>query len=85
MPISEQIVGVHRNVRTYLAALAGEKRAVIRIRFGGSITLDNAYEILGLAYIADVLINVASLKTADFDAVLESVPAPAEGHCQHPA
>ena len=84
MPTSEQIAGVHRNVRTYLAALAGEKRAAIRILYGGSITSDNAYEILGLIYVADVLIDVASLKAADFDVVLESVPAPEERHCQHP-
>ena len=84
MPTSEQIAEVHRHVRTCLTALAGEEGAAIRILYGGSVTSDNAHEILGLADVDGVLIGGASLKAADFDAVLKSVPAPAEGPRQHP-
>ena len=77
MPTSEQIAQVHRHVRACLEGLAGDEGAEIRILYGGSVTSDNSSAILGLANVDGVLIGGASLKAADFDAVLRSVPAPA--------
>ncbi len=74
VPTSAQIEEVHRHVRTCLTALAGAAGADIRILYGGSVTSDNAHEILGLADVGGVLIGGASLKAADFDAVLRRLP-----------
>jgi triosephosphate isomerase len=54
--------------------LAGTAGAEMRILYGGSVTSDNAHEILGLANVDGVLIGGASLLAADFDAVLRTLP-----------
>ena len=74
VPTSDQIVEVHRGVRSSLMALAGAAGAGIRILYGGSVTADNANEVLGLAEVGGVLIGGASLLAVDFDAVLRCVP-----------
>ena len=74
MPTADQIAEMHRHVRTCLTALAGAAGAGIRILYGGSVTADNANEVLGLADVGGVLIGGASLLAADFDAVLRCVP-----------
>jgi triosephosphate isomerase len=53
-------------------ALVGAAGAGMRILYGGSVTSDNAHEILGLANVDGVLIGWARLLAADFDAVLQS-------------
>ena len=73
VPTSDQIAEVHRDVRASLMALAGAAGAGIRILYGGSVTADNANEVLGLAEVGGVLIGGASLLAADFDAVLRCV------------
>ena len=75
VPTADQIVEVHRHLRTCLTAIAGDAGAAIRILYGGSVTSDNAHEILGLDDVGGVLIGGASLLAADFDAVLRCVPA----------
>ena len=74
VPTADQIAEMHRHVRTCLTALAGAAGAGIRILYGGSVTADNANEVLGLADVGGVLIGGASLLAADFDAVLRCVP-----------
>jgi triosephosphate isomerase len=49
----------------------------MRILYGGSVTSDNAHEILGSANVNGVLIGGASLLAASFDAVLRTLPAQA--------
>lgn len=83
VPTSAQIEEVHRHLRTCLTALAGSAGADIRILYGGSVTSDNALEILGLADVGGVLIGGASLKAADFDAVLRKVPDRAQSGRGH--
>lgn len=74
VPSSDQIVEVHRHVRACLVALAGAAGTAIRILYGGSVTADNAKEVLGLPNVGGVLIGGASLLAVDFDAVLRCVP-----------
>ena len=78
VPTSAEIAEVHRHIRTCLIAQAGTTAgAEIRILYGGSVTSDNAEEILHLPDVGGVLIGGASLKAADFDAVLKGLPAQA--------
>lgn len=74
VPTADQIAEVHRHVRTGLTTLAGAAGAGIRILYGGSVTADNAREVLELDDVGGVLIGGASLLAADFDAVLRCVP-----------
>ncbi len=74
VPAADQIAEVHRHVRTCLTTLAGAAGARIRILYGGSVTADNAREVLELDDVGGVLIGGASLLAADFDAVLRCVP-----------
>ena len=64
--------------------LEGAAGAGMRILYGGSVTSENAQETLGLADGDVVLIGGASLKAANCDAVLRSVPAQSEGPRRHP-
>lgn len=74
VPTPDQIGNVHRHIRKCLVELAGAAGVEMRILYGGSVTSDNAHEILGLANVDGVLIGGASLLAANFDAVLRSVP-----------
>ena len=74
VPTAEQIAEVHHHLRACLTALAGEEGAGIRILYGGSVTAENADEVLGLADVGGVRIGGASLLAVDFDAVLRCVP-----------
>ena len=74
VPTADQIAEVHQHLRTCLVALAGAAGAGIRILYGGSVTPDNASEVLGVDEVGGVLIGGASLKAVDFDAVLRCVP-----------
>ena len=74
VPTPDQITEVHRHIRHCLLQIAGAAGRRMRILYGGSVTADNAHEILGLADVDGVLIGGASLLAADFDAVLRSVP-----------
>jgi len=74
VPTSDQITEVHRHLRACLLTLAGAAGAGVRILYGGSVTADNASEVLGLPEVGGVLIGGASLLAADFDAVLRCVP-----------
>jgi triosephosphate isomerase len=72
-PTSAEISEVHQHIRSCLTACAGPIGTEIRILFGGSVTSENANEILSLPNVGGVLIGGASLKAADFDAVLRSL------------
>ncbi len=74
VPTADQIAEMHRHLRTCLMKLAGAVGAGIRILYGGSVTAENANEVLGLAEVGGVLIGGASLLGADFNAVLRCVP-----------
>jgi len=73
VPTHDQIAQVHGHIRKCLMELAGTAGAEMRILYGGSVTSDNAHEILGLANVDGVLIGGASLLAVDFDAVLRTL------------
>jgi triosephosphate isomerase len=77
-PTSAEICEVHEHIRNCLTARIGRKGAEIRILYGGSVTSDNVEEILSLPDVGGVLIGGASLKAADFDAVLRTIRARAD-------
>ena len=45
----------------------------IAVLYGGSVTSQNAHEILAIPNVNGVLVGGASLKTADFTAICENV------------
>jgi triosephosphate isomerase len=77
-PTSAEISEVHQHIRNCLTGRIGPKGAEIRILYGGSVTSNNAKEILSLPDVGGVLIGGASLKAADFDAVLRTIRARAD-------
>lgn len=74
VPTADQISEMHRHLRASLILLAGSAGADIRILYGGSVTADNANEILGLPDVGGVLVGGASLLAADFDAIICCLP-----------
>ena len=78
-PTLAEISEMHRHIRSCLTACAGPMGAENRILFGGSVTSENADEILSLPNVGGVLIGGASLKADSFDAVLKALQAQAEG------
>ena len=76
IPSANQITDMHRHLRASLMGFVGSSGADVRILYGGSVTADNATEILGLANVNGVLIGGASLLATDFDAVLRCLPDP---------
>jgi triosephosphate isomerase len=80
VPAPRDIAEMHRHIRSCLTTLAGPSGAAIRILYGGSVTAENAGEVLALAEVGGVLIGGASLLAKDFDAVLRCVPEPQLAH-----
>jgi triosephosphate isomerase len=77
VPTPAEIAEMHVHIRSCLITLAGPDGANIRILYGGSVTSDNAAAILASRDVDGVLIGGASLKSADFDAVLRTLPGDA--------
>jgi triosephosphate isomerase len=77
MPTSEEIIEVHAHIRRSLAARLGTEGRKVRILYGGSVKPSNARTILVLLEVGRVLVGGASLKAADFNAIVGAVPATA--------
>ncbi|MDQ2736379.1 MAG: triose-phosphate isomerase, partial [Pseudomonadota bacterium] len=77
MSTSEEIIEVHAHIRKSLAARLGPEGRKVRILYGGSVKPSNARTILALPEVGGVLVGGASLKGADFNAVVGAVPATA--------
>jgi triosephosphate isomerase len=73
MPTPQEIVEVHAHVRKCLTARLGTEGMKVRILYGGSVNPSNARAILALPEVGGVLVGGASLKAADFEAILKSV------------
>jgi triosephosphate isomerase len=73
MPTPEEITEVHAHIRARLAAHLGPDGNTVRILYGGSVKPDNAHAILALPDVGGVLVGGASLKAADFEAIVGSV------------
>jgi len=68
----EQAQDVHRHIRGVLEALDADVAANVQILYGGSVKGDNAAGLFGRPDIDGGLIGGASLKAADFLAIVEA-------------
>jgi triosephosphate isomerase len=70
---SRQAQEVHTHIRQLLGGLWGaEAAAQVRIQYGGSVKADNAAELLSQPDIDGALVGGASLKVADFAAIVKA-------------
>jgi triosephosphate isomerase len=74
-PTGPQIAEMHAGIRDALAKRFGAEGAGVRILYGGSVKPDNAKDILGIANVDGALIGGASLKAADFQAIVRAAPS----------
>ena len=74
---SEQIIKVRAHMRKSLAARMSAEGDKVRILYGGSVKADNARTILALPEVGGVLVGGASVKAADFNAIIRFVPVTA--------
>ena len=71
-PTSDEIVAAHAALREALIECAGSAGRTAPILYGGSVKPDNAAEILKLAEVGGALVGGASLKAADFLAIIRA-------------
>jgi triosephosphate isomerase len=67
---------VHAHIRESLTTRWGAEARKVRILYGGSVNPSNARAILALPEVGGALVGGASLKAADFEAILGAVAAP---------
>ncbi|MCO8146190.1 triose-phosphate isomerase [Rhodovulum tesquicola] len=75
VPTLAQISEVHDFLRTELVARFGEAGHGIRLLYGGSVKPDNAAEIFATSNVDGALVGGASLKAADFSAIIAALEA----------
>ncbi|MFQ5938928.1 MAG: triose-phosphate isomerase [Alphaproteobacteria bacterium] len=73
-PTGAEIAEVHGHIRHRLAAVIGEEAQRTRILYGGSVTSENASEILTTAEVDGALVGTASLEADAFWRISESCP-----------
>jgi triosephosphate isomerase len=71
-PSPDDIKAAHAHIRRRLAERLGPEAEKIRILYGGSVKPANAAEILALPGVDGALVGGASLKAADFLAIIEA-------------
>ncbi|WP_421723656.1 triose-phosphate isomerase [Bauldia sp.] len=69
-PSNDDIQTAHAHIRQRLVATVGNNGAAIRVLYGGSVKPGNADEILPLPDVDGALVGGASLKAADFLAIV---------------
>lgn len=74
-PTPPEIGEIHRAIRETLAERLGEKANDVRILYGGSVGPANAGEIFAVDGVDGALVGRASLKAADFSAIILAHPA----------
>ncbi|THD84422.1 triose-phosphate isomerase [Aliigemmobacter aestuarii] len=74
-PTNAEIAEVHRFMRAELAARFGAEAAGMRLLYGGSVKPSNAAEIFALPDVDGALVGGASLKAADFGAIVAALSA----------
>ena len=72
-PTAADIVAMHAHIRACLVARLGDGAKDMPILYGGSVKPDNAAEILNLPEVGGALVGGASLKAADFLAIIAGV------------
>jgi triosephosphate isomerase len=68
----EQAQEVHAAIRKRLTGQSAELAAVTRVLYGGSVKPDNAAGLLGCPDVDGALVGGASLKVADFAAIIQA-------------
>ncbi len=74
-PTLDEIAEVHALIRETLAERIGQQANGVRILYGGSVSPKNAAEVFGVAGVDGALVGRASLKAADFSAIILAHPA----------
>lgn len=74
-PTLEQIAEVHDFLRAQLVARFGAEGEGMRLLYGGSVKPSNATEIFATSNVDGALVGGASLKAADFGAILSALDA----------
>lgn len=74
-PTLEQIAEVHDFMRSELVGRFGAEGEKIRLLYGGSVKPSNAAEIFATTNVDGALVGGASLKAADFGAILSALDA----------
>jgi triosephosphate isomerase len=63
---------MHGAIRAQLRTLIGAEAEAVRILYGGSVTGDNAAELLGAGEVDGALVGGASLTAAKFVPIIEA-------------
>ena len=74
-PTLAEIAEVHSFLRGRLRGLIGEEAGGVRILYGGSVKPSNATDIFAVPHVDGALVGGASLKAADFGAIVEALSA----------
>ena len=75
-PTIPQIAEVHAFLRARLTGLIGQTEAAgVRLLYGGSVKPSNAAEIFAVPQVDGALVGGASLKAADFGAIIDALSA----------
>lgn len=74
-PTLAEIAEVHSFLRGRLRGLIGEEAEKVRILYGGSVKPSNAADIFAVPHVDGALVGGASLKAADFGAIVEALSA----------
>ncbi|NUB42907.1 triose-phosphate isomerase [Fertoebacter nigrum] len=74
-PTLPEIAEVHSFIRARLTERFGEDAAGFRLLYGGSVKPSNAAEIFALPHVDGALVGGASLKAADFGAIVAALAA----------
>jgi triosephosphate isomerase (TIM) len=74
-PTLEQIAEVHAFLRARLTERIGAEAAGVRLLYGGSVKPSNAAEIFAVPHVDGALVGGASLKAADFGAIVAALSA----------
>ena len=75
-PTLAEIEQVHGAIRARLTARFGTAATAIRLLYGGSVKPSNAAEIFAVPEVNGALVGGASLKAADFGAIVAALSAP---------
>jgi triosephosphate isomerase len=73
-PSLEEIGQVHAHIRERLVARFGAQGREVRILYGGSVNVTNARAVLAVPEVGGALVGGASLKAADFEAIVRALP-----------
>jgi triosephosphate isomerase (TIM) len=74
-PTLAEITEVHGFLRGRLRGLIGDAATGVRLLYGGSVKPSNATDIFALPHVDGALVGGASLKAADFGAIVEALSA----------